>query len=147
MQTQTAALNFALEVEDGWPPVATECLPVKTTDESHTVLVAPLFIKGLSVGDVVQVVSESEGIVYEWRHLSKSKNSTVWFLRRGEVEIEPLLAPIRELGCNTTWSSQLGVGSIEVPESVSAEALDKCLEALEIPTFALAFPSWRHTDA
>lgn len=143
---QITSLNFALEVEDGWPPVATECLQFEKTGLSHTLLVAPLFIEDLSVGDELQVVSESEGIVHEWRHLRKSRNSTVWFLRIGEVDVEPLLKPIQELGCNTTWSSQLGAGSIEVPEGVSVEAIDACLETLEIPSLTLAFPAWRHTD-
>lgn len=145
--SQTISLNFALQVEDGWPPVATESLPFEVCDLSYKLLAAPLFIKELSVGDRIQVTNEVQGLVYEWHHVAKSENSTVWFLRIGKVEIEPLLLPIQKIGCNTTWSSQLGAGAIEVPESVSAEAIDECLEAFRNSKLAVAFPSWRHTDA
>jgi hypothetical protein len=51
--TETVELVFALAPEEGWPPVATECLPCMRSGDGFRILVAPLFVKGVSVGDVI----------------------------------------------------------------------------------------------
>lgn len=50
---ETVHLGFALEIDDGWPPVAVESLPLRVTREGHVVEAPPLFVKDLSVGDVI----------------------------------------------------------------------------------------------
>src|SRR5687768_8106613 len=80
------SLTFRLTVDDGWPPVAAECLPVVATDRGYSLETAPLFVKGLSVGDVIAVTELEQEQVWSWVHISESRHSTVWLLRTGKIE-------------------------------------------------------------
>ncbi len=140
------SLTFKLDVVDQWPPVAVACIPVTATGDQYEVGAAPLFVKGLSVGDVIVVDELHDGQVMRWHHLRISGNSTVWLLRQSEGGKPELLASLRELGCHTTWSGQCGVASVQVPAQVAASELDRRLLVIEQAGFAVAYPSWRHEE-
>lgn len=108
----TVSLTFRLEVEDDWPPVAAESLPFIQSGDTYETQTAPLFVKGLSIGDKIRLLDMENGQVWSWEHIAKSENSTVWLLRTEEVEIGPLLHHLHELGCQTVWSDECGVCSI-----------------------------------
>ncbi|WP_157907139.1 DUF4265 domain-containing protein [Sorangium cellulosum] len=140
------SLSFPLDVEDDWPPVAVESLPFRVAPEGYVAQVPPLFVKGLSVGDVIGATLEAGSYkVIGWKHVVKSGRSTVWLLRMRQSEtISAVLAELRELGCNTVGLEDLGVYSVEVPESVRIEAVDTALAHLDSDSVAVAFPSLRH---
>jgi hypothetical protein len=50
----TASLQFSLDVEGGWPPVGSESLPFIERLEGFELMVPPLFVKDLAVGDVIR---------------------------------------------------------------------------------------------
>jgi hypothetical protein len=144
----TVSLVFQLDVEDDWPPVAVESLPFRVAHEGYVAMVPPLFVKELSVGDVIDVTHEAgSGRVLSWRHVKKSGRSTIWLLRlKPSNAIETALAALRGLGCNTVGLEDAGVYSVEVPESLPMEAVDAVLGHLDSDSVAVAFPSMRHQE-
>lgn len=139
-------LSFRLEVKDGWPPVAAEGLQCLRVESGFHVMSTPLFLKNLSVGDVIEVTDEEHNQVWSWEHISKSTNSTVWLLRLRAVELEPILASLTTIGCNVTSLVECGVYALDVPPSVAAAQLDECLGQLDASKVAVAYPSWRHEE-
>lgn len=53
-------LTFRLDVVDGWPPVAAEGIPCFHDGGAYRIRVPPLFVKGLSAGDVIEVLDEDQ---------------------------------------------------------------------------------------
>jgi hypothetical protein len=142
------SLSFALEIEDDWPPVGAECLPFRSTATGYLALVAPLFVKGLSVGDVIEAevdpVSEQ---IFSWRHVTRSAHSTIWIARLRQTKtIAAVLAELEDLGCSTVSVDQIGVHAVDVPENVAIDRVDAVLERLDPDSAAVAFPSMRHPD-
>ncbi|WP_350339216.1 DUF4265 domain-containing protein [Geomonas sp. Red32] len=111
-------------------------------------LVPPVFVKGLSVGDVIEVSLESEPRrVAFWRHVKRSGHTTIWLLRLcRSATIEAVLTELRGLGCNTVGLEKLGTYSVDVPETVQIETVDVVLANLDADSVAVAFPSMRHQD-
>jgi hypothetical protein len=139
-------LTFALDVEDGWPPVAAEGLPCRPVAEGLEVLVPPLFVRGLAVGDVIRVKSEVNGQVTEWRTVRASSNSTVWAMAHG-VDLSEELNELRALGCNTSSFPGGQVHAIDVPASLAIEELESRLDGrYSEEQLALAYPVWRRED-
>lgn len=144
----TVSLNFPLDVEDGWPPVAVECLPFRKTDQGYVALVAPLFVKDLSVGDVIEVSQDPAGSVQSWQHVVRSCRTTIWLLRmRPSNTIEGVLAELRAAGCNLVALRDAGAYSVDVPESVDLGMVDSALARLDSEAVGVAFPSLRHAEA
>ena len=138
------SLTFRLAVEDGWPPVAAECLPVVSSAHGYRLETAPLFVRGLSVGDVIAVTELDQEQVWSWTHISVSRHSTVWLLRTGSIELDPILGKLRGIGCGVTGLEQFGAYALDVPPSVPAANLDEVLSSADPSRLAVAYPSWRH---
>jgi hypothetical protein len=127
--------------------VAVECLPFEQTADGFRALVPPLFVKDLSVGDIISVEKGEEDLVKSWRHLCRSNRTTIWLLRlRQTPQIESALAELRDLKCNTVGLDSAGVYSVEVPEEISMPKIDAVLEKLDSDFCAVAFPSMRHPE-
>ena len=138
-------LKFQLSVEDGWPPVGIECLPFEQRDSGYQLTTAPLFVKDLSVGDIISPAIGDDGSVVSWVHIAKSDRTTIWMLRLGAtVSIEPALKRLRELGCNTVCLEELGSFAIDVPGELPMESVDEVLASLNADEIACVFPSFRH---
>ena len=94
-------LSFSLSVEDGWPPVGTEDIRYEKVGTDYRVLAPPLFLKGLSVDDVISVKLKNQSVA-SWTHLSRSGRTTIWLGRKKDHNvIQTTLAKLRELGCDT----------------------------------------------
>lgn len=148
--TGTVELVFSLVEEDGWPPVSTECVPCIRTGDHFRVLVAPLFVQGVSAGDVIAPDLDAARHVVTWQSVERSRRSTVWLLRLAQCadrQIDCALKALRALGCNTSGIEALGAYAIDVPDTLSIRAVDECLEGLDSERVAVAFPSMRHDEA
>jgi len=145
MATSRESLTFRLNVDDGWPPVAAECLPVIASEHGYCLESAPLFVKGLSVGDVITVTELDQEQVWSWTHVSASRHSTVWLLRTGKIELAPILEDLRTIGCVVAGLDQFGAYAVDVPPSVAAADLDEVLSSVDPSRLAIAYPSWRHS--
>lgn len=140
-------LKFPLEVEDDWPPVAIESMPLRKVSAGYQVQAVPLFVKDLSVGDVIAVDLDDENTVESWRHVARSARTTIWLLRLKQPNgIDAALAKLRHLGCNSVALDAAGCYALDVPESISMESVDAVLGSLESDSVATAFPSMRHPD-
>jgi hypothetical protein len=137
-------LNFRLEIEDGWPPVGVESLPFRLSSLGYELLSPPLFIKDLSVGDVI-VVERELSEISSWRHVVRSRRTTLWLMKlQASQEIEDACSKLRALGCNTSRPRNLPIYAIDVPETVDLREVDPILDQLEPAFVAVAFPSLRH---
>lgn len=148
MPTSSKSLVFALAIEGNWPPVASECLPFREDQGRYELLAPPLFVKNLSVGDLIEAtIDEASQCVFEWHHVSKSGHTTVWLGRmRSSDTIARVLAELRELGCHTVRFEQGGVYAIDVDPSLEMSAVDAVLARLDPTAVAVAFPSMRHEE-
>ena len=108
----------------------------------------PLFIKEISVGDVISVSLDKNGDVAAWMHISKSRRSTIWLLRKQKTpQIAAVLRSVREMGCNTVQLAEFGCFSIDVPAELSIDKVDACISLLPSADVAVAHPSFRHEEA
>ena len=147
VDSSTISLKFPLDVVDGWPPVAVESLPFRLSAEGYRAMVSPLFVKDLSVDDVISAQLGDENLVESWRHLVRSGRTTIWLLRlKLPNRIDLALAELRELGCNSVGLASVGCYSIDVPETVSVDKIDAILSTLDSDAVAVAFPSMRHPE-
>lgn len=137
---------FVLDVDDGWPPVAKECLPCTRVDGGYRIEAAPLFVKDLSAGDVIAVDGRDGEDVVAWSHVEQSWRSTVWLMTFDDYVIEDLLDRLKALGCNVVRFTGERYVSIDVPETCPIEQLDDCLDALDADRSAVAYPSFRHEE-
>lgn len=143
-----ASLVFALDIEDGWPPVAAECLPFEIVPSGFRALAVPLFVKDLSVQDVIApTIDAVHGQVTSWTHVVRSPRTTVWLLRLAKSDRIPVISQqLRDLGCYSSDAASLGCYAIDVPAEVPFDAVDAVLSACDENTVAVAFPSFRHPD-
>ena len=140
-------LKFPLQVVEGWPPVAVESLPFEKTVDGLRVLVPPLFIKDLSVGDIISAQKGEEDLVELWRHVRRSNRTTIWLLRlRQTHQIEKVLSELRALGCDTVGLESAGCYSVDVPECVAIREIDASIAQLDSASCAVVFPSMRHPE-
>jgi hypothetical protein len=139
------SLVFSLEIEDDWPPVGVESIPFELQDGNYRALVSPLFVKDLSVGDVISAEVNADGSVRTWRHVQRSDHTTVWLLRlEPNKQIDVALTRLRALGCNTVSLPQTGCYSVDVPSSVGISDVDAVLSILDENAVGVAFPAMRH---
>jgi len=141
------SLQFPLQVVDDWPPVGSESLSFEKGTNGYTLMVPPMFISELSVGDVIDVSDDEFGFVSDWWHLAKSGRSVIWLLRISKGGfLDPILKNLRKIGCNTSGIESLGCYSIDVPENVSMDIVDAILSELDTSAAAVTFPSFRHPE-
>jgi hypothetical protein len=142
------SLSFPLDVEDDWPPVAAENLPFEAVEDGLRLLVAPLFVKRLSVGDVI-TVRERLGRVTSWKHKHRSRHSTVWLLRLkrdATRDIKRALERAYRLGCKSSNAPRFGSYALDVPPETSIGDIDELLATLDKERVAIAYPSFRHPE-
>jgi hypothetical protein len=137
-------LMFVLEIDDGWPPVAKECMTCSDCESGYRIEVPPLFIKDLSVGDVISIERNDEGEVSAWSHVEKSMRSTIWIMVSGGHSINDGLDCLKKLKCNVEEFEPYNYFAIDVPAECQVEQLDACLNALSGENVSVAFPSFRH---
>ncbi|WP_222566001.1 DUF4265 domain-containing protein [Novilysobacter antarcticus] len=140
-------LTFSLHVEDDWPPVAAECLPVEEHLGGFRLLSPPLFVKRLSVGDVIRVEETINDQVVAWTVQSASQHSTIWAMAFGGFDLGPILSKARALGCHTATFSSGALAAVDVPPTVTAHQLDSMLTGYDEAELAVVYPSWRHEES
>ncbi len=142
----TLLLSFRLQVEDDWPPVSLESVPVLACSDGYQCLEPPLYVKDLAVGDVIWALVSDEGVVDTWCHVHRSNHSTVWLLRlRSPNRISTILQELRLIGCNTVSLEDVGSHSVDVPGEIDMSSVDRILASLDSEAVAVAFPAVRHT--
>lgn len=138
-------LHFILRVVGEWPPVAIEGIPCMQVEGGYRIESPPLFVKGLSVGDVILAEFDLLGNVVAWRLVSRSGRTTAWILRTGAGDnIASVLPCLKSINCEIVALPKLGCYSVDVPAAVCIADVDACLAHLDASSTAVAFPSFRH---
>jgi hypothetical protein len=138
-------LLFALDVADGWPPVAAEGVWCKRDGEFYSIQNIPLFIRGLAVGDVFQAQPDSvNGQIFEFELVKSSGHSLVWVLNNEGLDFSESEKRLRELGCSLVSFEKFSMFAIDVPAEVGRHEINAMVDSIEEEGFALAFPVWRH---
>ena len=138
-------LSFALEVEDGWPPVAIEHVWCEKSGAVYELVNAPFFIQGLAFRD--RFVAEPDpvnGCIFEFTVVEPSGHSLVWVLEHGRFELDEFKPELLELGCSVEGFPDFRLHAIDIPASVESRAVVEAMDRLKSLGFALAFPVWRH---
>ena len=144
MNVGSRKLQFALDNDDGWPPVASEAVWCDLVGTAFQLKNAPFFIKSLAVNDVFTAEEDPvNGHIFEFKLLDPSAHSLVWVLNNTQANIDPFLAQLRELGCSTEGLASFSLYAIDVPPHVPDADLTSLLDSCESAGFSLAFPVWR----
>ena len=137
-------LQFALEMEDGWPPISSEAVWCDSEGSVFRLKNAPFFIKGLAVNDVFRAEPDPvNSHIFEFELLESSNHSHVWIVNKTRDNIDPILSQLRDLGCSTEGLQQFSLYAIDVPPDVQDAELNRLLDKAEGAGFDLAFPVWR----
>jgi hypothetical protein len=138
-------VSFALDVEDGWPPVAVQHMWCEKRGSAYELKSAPFFLHGLAVGDKFTAEPDSvNGCVFEFSVIETSGHSLVWVIERENLQLEKYKQELFEIGCNLERFAQFKLHSIDVPASANPEAVCIVMDKLEDLGFNLAYPVWRH---
>lgn len=144
MNKAIVQLQFALEVEDDWPPVGSESVCCELVGTSYRLKNAPFFIKGLAVNDVFHAEPDVvNGHIFEFRVVEASEHSLVWILNTTGADIEPVLARLRGFGCAIERLDRFSLHAVDVPPDVQGTDLDAVLDSAEEAGLDLGFPVWR----
>ena len=81
--TTVIELHYNLNVIEDWPPVSIESILCTKILEGYRLESPPLFVKGLSVGDIISVELDSVNNIKSWKILAHSSRTTIWILRTG----------------------------------------------------------------
>lgn len=138
-------VSFALDVEDGWPPVSVEHVWCDKSDSIYELKSAPFFLHGLAVGDKFKAEPDSvNGCVFEFSVVQISGHSLVWVIDRAELRLERYKPELFELGCSVEDFSKFNCHAIDVPAAANPEAVCAVMDKLEGLGLSLAYPVWRH---
>ncbi len=138
-------LRFALEIEEDWPPVATESVWCERIGDAYRLLNAPFFISGLAYGDTfIATVDPVNGCVFEHQLVEASGHSLVWVLNNDALDFREARQGLLDLGCSIEGLPAFQLQAIDVPTGVDVTAINAAVGRLEELGLALAFPVWRH---
>lgn len=136
---------FALEVEDEWPPVASEGVWCEREGNSYRLVNAPFFIKGLSYGDVFEAEPDPVNEhIFDFKVIKESGHSLVWMLNNSDIDITQFKNSVLALGCSIEGLEQFSIYSIDVPLSIDKAEINDLLDTAEKTGLDFAFPVWRH---
>jgi hypothetical protein len=127
-------------------PVRSETLHAEAVEGAFRVTNAPFFVSDLSCGDIIEITSQNQGEILEWRHVSRSDRSTIWLLSLSGLDLAATIEGLKELGCRVEGLPQVGIHSVDAPTSISAESIDSIISTLDEKDVAVAYPAWRHKD-
>ena len=137
---------FALDIEDGWPPVAVEHVWCEKIGSTYQLKNSPFFIKGLAFGD--KFTAETDAVnecIFEFTTVDSSGHSLVWVIEQENLALESYKQELFGLGCSIEGFPAFQLYAIDVPPSVEHEVINVTMDKLDSLGFAMAFPVWRHT--
>ena len=146
MHSPSRKLQFALDVEDDWPPISTEVVWCDLVGSAFRLRNAPFFIKGLAADDLFGAKPDPvNGHIFDFEIIEPSTHSLLWIRNNSHSDVGLLLTQLRAIGCSTEGLETFSLYAVDIPAEVPDAHLDALLdEAVEVG-FHLAFPVWRRT--
>jgi hypothetical protein len=135
---------FALEIEDGWPPLGTEGVWCKKIGEHYQLDNIPFFIQNLAVGDIFSASSDPVNEhIFEFKVLKESGHSVISILNNIDLDLANFLNSVKKLGCTYEHFKQYSLTAIDVPPDIEIDELNKLVDKYEELGIDFAFPVWR----
>lgn len=136
---------FALDTDDGWPPVATEYVWCEKAGAIYQLKNAPFFIKGLAFDDKFSAEPDPvNGCVFEFSVLESSGHSLVWIIEQDNLKLEQYEDELLSLALNVESFPRFNLYAVDVPAPTNGAAVNTLMNRLESVGFVMAFPVWRH---
>jgi len=136
---------FALDIDDGWPPVSSEGVWCEREGRDYKLVNAPFFIKGLAYGDIFKAEPDKVNEhIFEFEVIGESGHSLVWALNNKHIEIHDFKKRLLELGCSFEGFEQFSLYSIDIPETTDKVGINNLIDEYEVYGLDFAFPVWRH---
>jgi hypothetical protein len=137
-------IMFALDVEDGWPPVSSEGAWCERVDNLYKFRNVPFFISGLAFNDIFSAERDPvNDHIFEFEVVEKSGHSVVWLMNNADIDISEFKEGILKLGCSFESFPRFSLGAIDVPPNVDLNPFDRLIDEYEERGLAFAFPVWR----
>lgn len=131
--------------EDGYPPAGSERLWAFQVGEGrYKIDNIPFFARDLALGDIVSAIHEEgaeEGVLRYQQVLQPSGHSTFRILIQDESEVPEVCRLLEQLGCGTERSHLPRLVAIDIPPSVSLEAVREALAP------GCAQDRWEHEES
>ena len=90
---------FALDMDDDWPPVATEHVWCDRAGTLYELGNVPFFIKGLALGDRFSAAPDpANGCIFEFSLVEASGHSLAWIIEPDGLALEPYKEEMFSLG-------------------------------------------------
>jgi hypothetical protein len=138
-------LAFALDVADGWPPVATEHVWCVKANGRYRLKSSPFFIKGLACDDWFSAEPDAvNGRIFNYTLVESSGHSLVWISDAAGPDFESYRDELLDLDLGVEHLPQFRHYAVDVPESANPKAVNELMDRLQEAGFAMAFPVWRH---
>jgi hypothetical protein len=135
---------FALDIDDGWPPVGTEGVWCEREGTDYKLVNTPFFIKGLAFGDVFSAIPDSVNEhIFEFEIVRESGHSVVWMLNNDRLDISSFIEEIELLGCRIEGLAKFSLNSIDVPSNINLTEFDQSISRWESKGLNFVFPTWR----
>jgi Domain of unknown function (DUF4265) len=141
-----AHVVFELEVQDGWPPVASERVwAYRAGDDTYVIDNPPWFVRDLAVGDVVRATSpdaRSQPVFMDM--LQRSDHVTIRLIcfRSGPLEgdLSRAMEPFKRLGVYAEGASQYGMLALDISPT------DPLAEVVSLLRAGVADGSWEFDE-
>lgn len=146
MTSNETKLRFRIrQDETGFPPVTVESLHVsKITEDSYCLESIPFFFREATLGDIVVVEEEDDGLSYALV-VGGERNSLVRVFVPASEQVEALTALLIELGLLFEVLKDFGIVAISIsPEQSYREVLTRLEEGLDMETAGIEEVLCRH---
>lgn len=125
-------LHFALQIHDGWPPVATESAWAERLQDNQLKLDnVPFFAVGVSFADVVEAERNEDGGWQFARVVTPGGHSTVRILVPDKAQLQNAVDDLVDLGCAFEGTYIEQMAAIDVPPGVDYDEIRRWLDSQE----------------
>lgn len=115
--------------EDGYPPVTCESVwATPVAQDLYRLGNIPFFARGVAYEDVVSAVRKDDGSLGFVEVVRSSGHSTLRVIAYEESDAPVLRRKLEELGCDTEQSHIPNLFAVDIPPSVSLEAVKHLLD-------------------
>ena len=137
-------LLFALDIEDGWPPVGAEGVWCEKVGDNYQLKNVPFFIPGLAAEDVFKAeLDPVNEHIFEFEIIKESGHSVVWVMNNIDLDLTDFIKNLKSLGCCYEGFPRFSLASIDIPPTVDIDVVNGLIDEYEEAGIDFAFPVWR----
>jgi Domain of unknown function (DUF4265) len=138
---------FALNIDNGWPPVSSEGVWCERENGNYKLVNSPFFISGVAYGDVFEATpDEVNEQIFEFKVVKESGHSVVWMLNNKHIDVLNFIDAVKNLGCKVEEFQEFSLYSIDVPPNIDLIKFDGITKEYESKGLDFAYPAWRHEN-